>query len=81
MGSITRGPHREKGGKKPRITNVLFLCKKEGQGVKTLHVLLSQAPQHEMFLSTHPNTSLLKLEVKQIVMLPAENKQGLVVSI
>lgn len=48
---------------------------------KPLHVLLSQAPEHEMFLSTHLNTSLLKLEVKQIVMLPTENKQGLIVSI
>lgn len=43
-----RRTHQERGGKKPRITNVLFLLKKEGQGARLCHVLLSQVPQHEM---------------------------------
>lgn len=38
-----RASERERGDKNPRITNVLFVCKKEGQGARLSPVLLFQA--------------------------------------
>lgn len=66
-----RGPQRERRCKKPRITNVLFLCKKEGQGPR----LPSQTPQHEMNVPHSPEYSSAEIRSKMSTANVANLKQ------
>jgi hypothetical protein len=71
------GPQREWGGESPRVPSILFLCKKEGQGTRLLHILLLQGshkmhippPQQYIYTEIRSNTKHLCYLLKKRVLL------------